>query len=95
MPDDLTAEWLQNTRIHQESAAHALEVKDVGSWCLAAVVNVDSPRLVAAIEAVLKETDRLDSGRGDYGHLVNRHEVAAAFRSAITRELAKGNGGHV
>ena len=53
MPDaDRTAEWLQNTRIHQESAEHALKVKDIDSWCLAAVVNVDSPRLLAAVEAV-------------------------------------------
>lgn len=53
MPDR-TAEWLQNTRIHQESAAHALDVKDIGNWCLAALVNVDSPRAVAALEAVLE-----------------------------------------
>jgi hypothetical protein len=52
---DLVAEFLQNARTHQESAEHALEVKDVDHWCLGAVVNVDSPRLVAALDAVLKQ----------------------------------------
>jgi hypothetical protein len=48
---------------------------------------MDVPRLLAAVEAALKETKRLDSGRGDYGHLVNRHEAAAVFRAAITAAL--------
>jgi hypothetical protein len=54
MGSDRTAEFMQNARIHQEGAQHALEVKDIGHWCLGAVVNMDSPRLVAAAVAVLK-----------------------------------------
>ena len=49
--------------------------------------SVDGPRLLAAVEVVLKAVDRLDSERGDYGHLVNRHETAEAFRRAITTAL--------
>lgn len=52
MPDRL-AEMLQNTRIHQESASHALSVGDVGHWCLKAAVDVDMPRLLALADAVL------------------------------------------
>jgi hypothetical protein len=61
---DRAAGVLQNTRIHQESAEHALKVKDIDHWCLAAVVNVDSPRLLAAIEAVLELHQPLDRGTG-------------------------------
>jgi hypothetical protein len=60
-----------------------------GAECarLSDAAAVDVPRLLAAVEAALKLADRLDSGRGDYGHLVNRHEAAAAFHAAITAAL--------
>jgi hypothetical protein len=81
---DRTAEALQNVRIHQESAEHALKVKDVDHWCLAALVNVDSPRLLAALEAVLKLGDR--SGGAQDPHLPGHVDVYM-IREAITRAL--------
>ena len=52
------------------------------------------PRLLAAVKAVLKAADRLDSGREPYGHLVNRHEAADAFRETIRAALSgTGKGG--
>lgn len=51
---DRLAEALQNTRIHQESASHALSVQDAGHWCLKAAVDVDMPRLLAAVNVVMK-----------------------------------------
>ena len=54
MPDDRTAGWLQSARINQENAARVLADVGTGHPCIAAVVNVDSPRLVFAVEAVLK-----------------------------------------
>jgi hypothetical protein len=52
-----------------------------------ATARTAMPLLLAAVEAVLKAAERLDSERGDYGHLVNRHEAAATFREAITTPL--------
>jgi len=91
--DDRIAEALQNTRIHQESAVHALEVADAGHWCLAALVNVDAPRLLAALDAVLalpEKWDEIDDGpvsalTEDRGWV--RAACARDLRKAVTRAL--------
>jgi hypothetical protein len=89
MGSDRTAEFMQNARIHQESAQHALTVKDIDHWCLAAVVNVDSLRLVAAVEAVLKLADEWEADS-----FIVDPEIALreAITAALTGEEA-GDGG--
>ena len=78
-PDDRVASTLAGIRDR-----HAARIKNAPGL---GADPVDFRSLLAALEAVLAAVDRLDTERGDYGHLVNRHEAAAAFRRVITAAL--------
>lgn len=104
MADDRRlAEVLQNTRIHQESAEHALRVKDVEHWCLAALVNVDVPRILAAARAALEFHQPADRGRvmpccagcesGDTASPAGCHEWPCPEYEAIRAALLGEEGG--
>jgi len=63
---------------------------------LIAVAYEDAPRLIAALEAVLKEAGKWDVIADRLGTHHSRHRAfkmcASEVREAITRELAKGEG---
>lgn len=87
---DRLAEALQNTRIHQESASHALSVGDVEHWCLKAAVDVDLPRLLALAGAAQELAGKLASEAARFSELAENIDSDGIETSALSAWQAYG-----
>jgi hypothetical protein len=69
------------------------DIEEPGSSPAARLIAGDAARLLAAVEAVLKEADDFEANRPE--RLVTRRYAAECFRAAITRGLTGKEAGDV